>query len=186
MMFVTPGAASRSIQFKFAAHKGLTAIHWMVSQVPDVDLHTVLKTCYLADKQQLNEWTRPVFGATYRAMRFGPVPLEIYEMAKGESIWLAELELDDYPWELRGYRLHLTANHEPDLSYLSDADFSALKQAFSVCRGVSFNARTAMTHGPDWQAANLALMSYEDMLEDSPDKPEKIEYLRESAPYMAL
>ena len=94
------------IRFRFAARKALAVLHRMVEEQEGIDLHAALKACYFADKDHLNRHGRPVFGANYRAMRFGPVPLEIYEMAKGEPIWLAELGLDRLPWELRGYRLH--------------------------------------------------------------------------------
>ena len=99
-----------TIRFKFAAQKAYAAIHWMVSQNYEIDLHTSLKACYFADRSHLNERFRPIFGATYRAMKFGPVPLEIYEMMKGEALWKAELSIGQFPWELSGYRLRNAAN----------------------------------------------------------------------------
>lgn len=174
------------IRFKFAAEKALAAIHWMVSQRPELDLHTLLKACYFADRQLLNENGRPIFGATYRAMRFGPVPLEIYEMAKGEAYWLAELGLPKFPWTLDGYHLVSRSNEAPDLSVLSQDDFQALTASFAVAEAMDFNARTAATHGRDWQSANLGIMRYEDMLEDRPDKAERVAELAESAPYIRL
>ena len=77
------GLAVGQIRFKFAARKALAAIWSMVAERSTLDLHQALKACYFADKKHLNDFGRPVFGAVYQAMRFGPVPLEIYEMAKG-------------------------------------------------------------------------------------------------------
>lgn len=102
-----------TIRFKFSAVKAFVAIQWMLQQRQRLDLHAILKTCYFADKAHLNEFGRPIFGATYRAMRFGPVPIEVYEMLKGESLWLAELETDRYPWVLEGYTIRLTDNAPP-------------------------------------------------------------------------
>lgn len=51
----------------------------MISRGGEVDLHAALNACYFADKSQLNEHLQPIFGATYRAMKYGPVPVEIYE-----------------------------------------------------------------------------------------------------------
>ena len=51
---------------------------------------------------------------------------------------------------------------------------------------MNFDARTAATHGTDWQKANYGMMRYEDMLSDSPEKDEKIEYLLANAPFMRL
>src|ERR1700684_2199264 len=103
----------RHIRFKFSPIKGRAAIHWMVQQQPGVDLHAVLKACYFADKKHLNENRRPIFGATYRAMKWGPVPIEIYDMTKGEAYWLAELNATRYPWNLDGYHLYLPENDDP-------------------------------------------------------------------------
>lgn len=174
------------IRFKFAPEKARAAVHWLVRERQGIDLHTLLKACYFADKRHLNEHGRPIFGATYRAMRFGPVPLEIYEMAKGEALWLAELGADRYPWRLSGFRLALEDNTEPELAVLSETDREALFDGFRQSERMTFSQRTAATHGPDWQAADLGLMRYEDMIDDSPEKPERVAYLRESARFMRL
>ncbi|MER9411496.1 Panacea domain-containing protein [Mesorhizobium sp. M0589] len=174
------------IRFKFAPRKAYAALHWMVCQTKDIDLHTALKACYFADKDHLNAYHRPIFGATYKAMKFGPVPLEIYEMAKGEALWLAEIHTDHLPWKLQGYRLRLEGNYEVDLSELSQSDLEFLGGALGRSLKMSFSERTAATHGPDWQKANLGLMRYEDMLDETEDKPAIIEYLTENARFMRL
>jgi hypothetical protein len=182
------GAVNRMkpIRFRFSPEKAQAAIQWMLEQRSVLDLHTVLKACYFADKDHLNRYQRPIFGATYRAMRFGPVPLEIYEMTRGEAIWLPELEADRYPWELHGFRLRATANSLPDLDVLSESDMEALRRGFELSTSLSFNERTKATHGPDWQAARLGIMRYEDMIDESADKARLVAYLREAGPYMRL
>jgi hypothetical protein len=178
------------IRFKFAAEKAKAALHWMVRESGKergaLDLHAALKACYFADKDHLNEHERPIFGATYRAMKFGPVPLEIYEMAKGEALWLAELDADELPWRLNGFKLSLQQNSKPDLSSLAESNFEALKAGFERSLNMSFNERTAATHGPDWQAAQLGLMDYADMIEESPRKKRIVRYLEENGRFMRL
>jgi uncharacterized phage-associated protein len=177
---------SQPIRFKFAPVKARAAVHWMLRQQPKCDLHTALKACYFADKKHLNDHDRPVFGATYRAMKFGPVPIEIYDMMQGSALYLAELDADRYPWALSGYILTLKDNHDPDMSVLSKTDRVALEHGYKRSRSMTFNERTAATHGSDWQAAKLGIMKYEDMIADSPEKPAKIAYLQEAAPFMRL
>lgn len=173
------------IRFKFAAAKALAAIQWMLREHQPMDLHAILKTCYFADKAHLNQFGRPVFGAAYRAMRFGPVPLEIYEMLKGESIWLAEIQVDRYPWALEGYNVRLLDNREPELGALSETDLECLRAALQKSRSMTFNERTSATHGQDWQAAELGMMRYEDMLDE--DKRERmIPCLIDNAKHMRL
>jgi hypothetical protein len=176
------------IRFKFAPLKARAAIHWMVQKTPGIDLHAMLKACYFADKKHLNEFGRPIFGATYRAMRFGPVPLEVYEMAKGDPMWLSEMEATRYPWEIReGHRLVLSDNQAPDMSVLSTTDIEALEHGLNTSVNMTFNARTAATHGADWQAADLGTMRYEDMFDpDATDRDERIAYLRETGRHLRL
>lgn len=181
-----PQSAPEAIRFRFSPDKAMAALHWMVSQRPGVDLHTALKSCYFADRQHLNRHRRPIFGATYRAMRFGPVPLEVYEMAKGEPLWLAELNRERFPWGLRGFQLVLIDNAAPDLDALSPSDLQSLEEGFHRSASLTFDERTAATHGRDWQRAKLGTMAYEDMLEEGPERAALIEYLREKAPYIRL
>lgn len=174
------------IRFKFAPEKAMAALHWMVREKPGIDLHAALKACYFADKVHLNEFHRPIFGARYRAMKFGPVPVEIYEMAKGEAIWLAELGLDRFPWRLDGFKLRLEDNQPEDRRVFSASDVEVFEGALAKSLAMNFNDRTAATHGRDWQAAQLGWMKYEDMLDDTDDKPEIVEYLRENARFVRL
>lgn len=173
----------RSLRFRFAPRKALAAIGWMLQKAAPhpLDLHTVLKTCYFADREHLNAYGRPIFGARYRAMRYGPVPVEIYEMLKGEPIWLAELDRERVPWNLEGYRITSSTNEaweEPRV--LSKSDLQALEAAFSRARSMTFDERTAASHGPDWQKAELGWMRYEDMIdEDNPRRAEILEDLED-------
>jgi hypothetical protein len=94
--------SSPRIRFRFNAEKAYEAILWRLGETAPLDLHAVLKACDFADKSHPNEFGRPVFGAAYRAMKHGPVPLEIYEMLKGEPLWLYETGRDKFPWRVRG------------------------------------------------------------------------------------
>lgn len=188
MVFSLELSTMAVIRFKFSPAKARSAIHRMIQNCPGIDLHTMLKACYFADKKHLNEFGRPIFGATYRAMRFGPVPLEIYEMAKGEPMWLSEMSAERYPWEIRdGHRLVLVGNEPPDLSVLSTTDLEAVDFGLKISAPMTFNARTAATHGADWQAADLGVMRYEDMFDaDAPDRDARIAYLREAGRHIRL
>lgn len=175
------------VKFRFSPQKAYAALHWMVSEQPGIDLHAALKACYFADRAHLNAHLRPIFGATYRAMRFGPVPLEIYEMAKGEALWLAEMGKEQNPWMLRGYRLARADNNaEENRDVLSDSEQACFLEGLRRSLELNFNERTDATHGEDWQRANLGIMRYEDMVDESENKPEILEYLQENARFMKM
>lgn len=181
------------IQFRFNATKAKEAIQWMLATANEpVDFHALLKSVYFADKQMLNEHGRPIFGATYRAMDYGPVPLEVYEMLKCEPLWLAELGIDEYPWVRNGY--HVSAqpgsNDVPEPDHLAPAELDALEGAFRRSRRMSFTTRTRETHGLDWVEGTHRAggrMAYEDMVDQRvPDRAELIEDLEAMGPRIAL
>lgn len=157
----------------------------MLGASGQLDLHTLLKACYFADKEHLNEHGRPVFGATYKAMRYGPVPLEVYEMAKCEPYWLPELNCHSYPWRLDGHIVRLATNEDIE-RVLSDSDIAAIDAGLTTSRSMTFNERTAATHGPDWQSAQLGKMKYEDMIVDGASKADTVRYLEQTGRYMKL
>ncbi|MDP1669836.1 Panacea domain-containing protein [Phaeovulum sp.] len=165
------------IRFTFSPLKATGAVTWMLSRSAQLDLHTILKAAYFADKHALNEQGRPVFGATYRAMNYGPVPLEIYEMLKGEPLWLPEIGRDDYPWERQGHFITRKTDQPINLDHLSEMDLAALETGYERSRGLTFDERTQATHGSDWTKAYPGTMAYEDMID--PDRPDRVGLLRE-------
>jgi hypothetical protein len=181
------------IQFRFNPRKASQAIQWMLATATDaVDFHTILKTIYFADKRMLNEHGRPIFGANYRAMNYGPVPLEVYEMLKCEPYWLTELAQDDYPWLREGYRVRLIPNHNqlPEPDDIAPAEMDTIREAFEQCREMTFNQRTRETHGMDWVEGTRRpgeRMAYEDMIApDRPDRNDLIEDLEAMGPRLVL
>jgi hypothetical protein len=175
------------IRFRFNADKAYQAILWMLDQQGPHDLHIILKACYFADKAHLNEFGRPVFGAAYRAMKYGPVPLEIYEMLKGDPLLMSETRHESVPWSI-GARGRITVVGDlprPNLGVFSESDLRHLRAGFERARSLTFDERTRGTHGRDWQRANLGMMDYADMIE-GPDREQKIEDLRGIAARMVI
>jgi len=172
--------------YRFSTEKAFEAIHWMVSRGVAVDLHTALKACYFADKSHLNQHLQPIFGATYKAMKYGPVPIEIYEMMKGEGLWLWEVQRPETPWRMNGYKLQRIANGEPDMGSFAQSEIEHFERGFHTSIGMNFTARTAATHGRDWQAANGGIMRYEDMIDDGPDRDEIIRTIQETSAHIKL
>ena len=168
------------IRYKFSAKKALQATEWMLSKHQSLDLHAILKACYFADKEHLNRYGRPIFGASYRAMPYGPVPAEIYELLKGEPLRIQEAGVEHLPWRLEGYWVRRRSNREPELSALSTSDRECLDRALASSVAMTFNERTAATHGPDWQKAKMGQMDYRDMVDkDNPLRAAIIEELED-------
>lgn len=168
------------IRFLFAARKALQAVDWMLARKGELDFHTILKACYFADREHLNRYGRPIFGASYRAMKYGPVPVEIYELIKLEPLPLWEAGVESPPWSREGFRLRRTANVDPTVSALSESDLECLEHGLETSVSMTFDERTAATHGPDWQKARGGWMDYRDMVdEDNPMREAILELLED-------
>lgn len=182
------------ITFRFNPRKSMEAIERMLAQAGDaVDFHTILKSVYFADLEMLNQHGRPIFGASYRAMNYGPVPLQVYEMIKSEPYWLTELAREDYPWVRNGgYRIELRnpGNQPADPDDLAAVEVDLLDAAFEKCSKMTFDQRTRETHGRDWiegMRRSTGLMAYEDMIDpDRPGRDELIEELTVMGPRLEL
>lgn len=173
-------------KYKFSTEKGFAAIHWMTQQGRPLDIHAALKACYFADRSHVNQHFQPIFGATYKAMKYGPVPLEIYEIMKGEGLWLWEVNAEETPWRLEGYHLRPASNDAPDMSVFSESEIEHLQAGFARSTTMNFTSRTAATHGQDWHAANGGIIRYEDMLDASDDRDRIIAWMQETAPHARL
>lgn len=175
-----------AIRFMFVADKALSILHMLALQYAGIGITTVLTACYFAEKAHLNLCGRPIFGASYRAMPSGPVPVEIYQMLKSEPYWLAETAKDRFPWETRGTNLFPVVFENPDLMCLSKSDVAAIDAAVDKARRLKLDRRTADTHGPDWQNARLGWIAYEDMFDEGPDKAARIDDIRYTARFSVL
>jgi len=165
----------------FAPEKAVDAISYMAHQVSNLSIHAALKACYFADKSHLNAHHQPIFGATYKAMKYGPVPLEIYEIIKGEQLWMEEIGIPGTPWDLNGYNISPRHPAPQSMDRFADSELRHLDEGIALSSKLNFNARTAATHGPDWQAAAGGTMKYEDMLENGPDKVAIAQYINETS-----
>jgi hypothetical protein len=184
---MAPGGLPPIHHLRFHPRKALAAIALMLRWAAadgrgPADLHALLKACYFADKKHLNRHWRPVFGATYRAMAYGPVPLEIYELLKADPYRLEELGLESLPWRIQGYYVFPTTDADPDRRHLSDSDIAALRDGFQLARQLTFNERTAESHDRAWQRARHGLLDYADMVDaDNPDREAILEALYEDS-----
>ncbi|WP_417628947.1 Panacea domain-containing protein [Pararhodobacter aggregans] len=181
------------IQFRFNPVKAAQAVHQMLVWADGtLDFHTLLKAVYFADREMLNKHARPIFGATYRAMNYGPVPLQVYEMLKAEPYWLSEIGADEYPWVRQGSRVSVIRgdNRNPETDHLARIELELLESALNKSRGMTFDQRTRETHGMDWVQGTQRYderMAYEDMIApDHPLREELIEDLEAMGPRIVL
>ena len=174
-----------SIRFRFNARKAVEVILWFADKQPRITFHTLLKLLFYADKYHLNRYGRPIVGDDYRALQWGPVASATYDILKGDDLGLESLGAEP-PFTVEG-KFHVKGNRASDLDALSESDIEALAWAIEKYGGLSFGQLTRRTHKePAFVNAQGTRMRYEDFLDDTDDKTERVEDIQDAAPRMVI
>ena len=174
-----------SIRFRFNPHKAIEVIVWLASRKPGITFHTLLKLLFFADKRHLNRYGRPIVGDDYVVMQYGPVASTTYDILKDEAL-AKELVHGERPFRVQG-RFQVYVDQEVDYQALSESDIKALDWAMTNYGQLTFDELSELTHkDPAYVNAEGHLIRYEDFLEDSDGREERISELRESARRMVL
>lgn len=112
--------------------------------------YDIVKTLFLADRQHLNEYGRPITFDNYVAMTHGPVPSCSYDLLKSNEYRMRRMGIDDLPWKSRpigkGKNHYHSAKEGVYDMHLSESDRDALTTAFSMVKKMSFSQVRRLTH----------------------------------------
>ncbi|HHK8423404.1 TPA: Panacea domain-containing protein [Photobacterium damselae] len=157
------------IKFKYNKEKAVEMMIYIVSKVNSCDKHQLMKTCFFADLNHLENYGRPVTGNKYIKMNYGPVPSEVYGMIQRPLPEEHYIQVDGY---------YLRALREANIKKLSKSDIKSIDYAIELLSDMDFQARTEVSHGHAWQSAELnQAISFEAMLEEIGDK-DLMDYVR--------
>ena len=116
------------IQFVFDIQKTIAAVVFLLEkQGGELDMFLALKMLYLADKEALIQWGKPITGDSFVSMPKGPVLSEVYDLFKGtapsddQDLW------NEYFSELVSHAIHLLKPAETGL--LSEREMEVLEEA---------------------------------------------------------
>ena len=106
----------------------------------------LLKLLYIADRESLREFHRPIVGSRTVAMKNGPLHSEVYNLIKGEHIdeplWSEYIQRDG---------IELRRKKDPGLSKLSAAEVRVLTQTFDRYASIDDYDLVEVTHEfPEW------------------------------------
>jgi len=174
-----------AVSFRFSFDKFLAAIqHMATEEVPELDTYKILKLLFLADKQHLVRFGRPITGDRYVAMEYGPVGSESYDLIKGFTSTRgrqpvpadARIEQMASALELDVRFLHprFSAKTPPEFSCLSPSDLMALDRVVEKFGAMGFNELRSITHSvyayrKTWRDSPNGTMSFEDFFEEDSD-----------------
>jgi uncharacterized phage-associated protein len=134
-----------------------TAIHtllYVATKVPSLTYHRLAKIMYYADRLHLERYGRFIFGGSYRAYNYGPVPHDLYGILRaaekkpgGQSL------LGPFRVFRQGQVPFIAALAAPDLDFLSQSDLICLDEAILCWGNKSFGELTSASHDAAWQSA---------------------------------
>ncbi len=137
----------------------------------------LIKLMYLADRESLHRFGRPIVGGRYVAMKLGPVLSEVLDAIKCErrGAWQEAVERDGYDARLKT---------PPEVRLLSEAEISVLVETADLFRRLDQWALSGLTHGlPEWRdpGASVLEITPEEILTALQKSEEEIEDVREDA-----
>jgi uncharacterized phage-associated protein len=169
----------------FDAEKAIQAILYIANRLGrKADIYKVLKVIYFADREHLAEWGRLMFGESYLALNYGPVP--------GESYNIIRFVRDGVPccseyapardaFRIDGNLIIPFLEAESDL--LSPSERECLDRQIKACRNLTFNQLKERSHDLAYERADEnGLMSVESIAASLPDRDLLLEHLQDPFP----
>lgn len=126
------------------------------------NLYNSLKIIYLADKGHLAETGSFMYGETYSALDYGPVPSFAYDVAKvgtgracAEEGRITQIPNFEGSFDLAsGARDKLVPVRKASLDYLSRSDISAIETALEAHGNLDFGGLKKLSHDDAYHATS--------------------------------
>lgn len=161
-----------------------------------VDLHKLMKIIFFSDVNAMNSdknALQPIFGGSYLAMPYGPVPQTAYEIINNQigeehPMHFHQLMINqDFSLTRMGNKIVNTKYDQGsnfDYKFLSKNAIEFIDSSVSLLKGLSFSAVTELSHNHPawskaWEQAQIAnsksvFMEYENFYESEAKKDEAL------------
>jgi uncharacterized phage-associated protein len=118
-------SANKNIKFQFDRRKAIQAVLWLLKRNNgSMDKLKLVKLFFLADREHLPRYGRPIIGGNYYAMDYGPVSSELLNL------------LDKEDPEISALPFNVSVSHQvstdgcPDERWLSKSDLDVLDDIY--------------------------------------------------------
>jgi uncharacterized phage-associated protein len=151
--------AMAATEVTFSPERSLEAVLFVANRLAKPAIHEVLKLLYFADKIHLSKYGWLASGDDYVAMRFGPVGSGTYNLLKAargdDSGWIHPdfYRLVRGALEIADDKRSINLLRSFDAAHLSPAYVACLEEALNSYAGMSFGARTELSHDSAWRTA---------------------------------
>ena len=163
----------------------------LAHEMPGADKYQAVKFLYLADREHLLRYGRPITREHYYALWYGPVASHAMDLLEGDKITFRQAGIDHLPFRTEVAKDHrgkdITYIREPlraiNEDVLSDSDVEIFRNVVQANRDKNFESLMNMTHDhvaykKAWNSRGLrnrAPMQYEDMIEDEQRRSDLLE-----------
>ena len=117
----------------FNVYKSLNAVLYIAERLRRSDFHKIFKILYFSDREHLMEYGRAITGDKYIAMKYGPVPSNLYDIFKavrGDSYFSDTGEFSQY-FSIVNNDI-IKPERKADLCELSKSDIKHLENSISL------------------------------------------------------
>jgi hypothetical protein len=137
--------------------KIVEAILFLIEEAARLDKiitqYEIVKSVFIADIEHIKKYGRPITFDNYRALEFGPVPSETYDMTKPEYPGESHFGSDWPLWERvaapeaggKAFKF-INPRRPSNIRRLSKSDIQELKSAFAVVKQLGFGLVRDWTH----------------------------------------
>jgi hypothetical protein len=169
----------------FDAEKAIQAILYIAKRLGvKADIYKVLKVIYFADREHLAEWGRFMFGESYLALNYGPVPggaYNIIRFVRDDIPCCSEHTLAKDAFRVDGNLIVPFADAQADA--FSPSERECLDRQIRACRNLTFNQLKERSHDLAYQRADEnGLMSIESIAATLPNRDLLLEHVRDPYP----
>jgi uncharacterized phage-associated protein len=171
------------LEFRPKLDKIIETLLYLATVRPDADKYQAVKFLYLADREHLLRYGRPITYEVYYALPFGPVASTAMDLLNGSEMTMKRAGIESLPFNVenvqRPGRAPLLYLREPlrdvDFDLFSKSDIRVFDEVLQKYGSMTFDELYQLTHDhyaykKAWKnrgGANASPMSYEDMIESS-------------------
>ena len=179
---------------KFDHEAARAAVLYVAQRVAEPTFHKIGKVFYFADRQHLETYGRLMFGESYTAFEFGPLPLSVYEELKAVREQRLSPEEVGYHIAMQMVRGSprpapvVQPMQAPDLDELSVAMIRSLDASIERYGTKTFDELVTLSHDDAWSKAwssrvnDAPPMPLETLVAASDHATLLLEYLRDPIP----
>lgn len=164
---------------------------------PGADKHQAVQFFYLADKEHLTSYGRPITSDAYYALDYGPVASNAMDLLERDPVTLRKAGIEDLPFRTEIGSRNILYIREPyrdvDESVFSKSDLRVFDGIVERYGKLTFDELYNITHRHSaynrawrsrWPGSGRAEMRYEDMIDDEARRQEILEDIGPVASHM--